>query len=101
MDTTSNLNKYTQPTLGQQIQRPQQNFAPPMNYPINYRFQQNGPARFQARELFNVEESEEYDYQNQYYEEPEEEYEPLKEEPPIVEIEDEDFHRTSSEIPDS
>lgn len=110
MDTTSNLNKFKQPTLGTLGQQNQQQYNKPQYRPLNYQFQQNGPPRFQARELFNIEETEDYYSSSMpYYEEPQEEYiqneipqyESEQDETPIVEIEDEDFHQRSSEIPAS
>lgn len=92
MDTTTNINKYRQPTYGQKPQGP----------PQRSNFQPNAPPRYTVEELFNSEQDEDL-YGNQ------EEYEDLGMEPtlegtdiPIVEIhEDLDFQPGPSETLDT
>lgn len=108
MDTSSNMDRYKQPTYNrpQQFQQRQYN---PVNQP--YRFNSYGPQRVQTRELFNIatnpyqsefdNEMNQYDQEyDQYFEENYQEIDnnheqyqidDVEENNPIVEIEDSDF----------
>lgn len=90
MDTTSNTNRYQQPTYGQMARR-------------NNVFQTSGPPRWQAKELHNTEISEdEKDEIQEQYTNYETYQESVDEENPIVEIEEEqDFCQVPPSMPDT
>ena len=117
MDTTSNQNRYTQPTFYQKNNSQQSNLNRP--FPMKpYQFQQSGPPRFRSQELFQMEQQPEESFGNHdkhdYENSPEEyytEYYSLDRNEPIQEItqenyvptldqevSDEDFHLDASQI---